>query len=122
MALVVVLVVLAAIIFLVGLYVYNHNYLVFTNLHYVQVEQVGLFGHRLSQLSFLKVEDVTGKKNGVLATLLNFGEVTVQSAGEQEKFIFRNAPNPAAIADAALQTHERSMREAAARGIHNIEA
>ncbi len=114
----IVLLVLSALILLIGLYVYHRNFLVFTNLHYVQVEQIGIFGHRVSQLSFLRVEDVTGRKVGLLGTIFNFGEVTVQSAAQQEEFIFYNAPNPEGIADEALQTHERCMDEAMARG-HN---
>jgi len=114
--LVITLLVLAAIIFLIGIFVFQNNYLVFTNLHYVQVEQIGLFGHRVSQLSFLRVEDVTGKKTGVLQTIFNYGDVTVQTAAEEEKFVFHNAPNPTEVADDALQTHERCQHEANRHG------
>jgi len=47
---------------------------------------------------------------GIVQTLFNFGDVQVQSAGEQEKFIFKNAPNPELLADEVLQIHEESMR------------
>jgi len=101
---------LSGIIVLVGVYVYRRNVLVFTNVHCVQVEQLALFQRRVSQLSFLRVEDVTGRRVGIVQTLFNFGDVQVQSAGEQEKFIFKNAPNPELLADEVLQIHEESMR------------
>jgi len=102
---------LAALIFLVGWFVYQRNVLVFTNVHLVQVEQLALFQRRVSQLSFVRVEDVTGRREGLLQTVFNYGDVQVQSAGEQEKFIFQNAPRPEALADEALQIHEQCMRE-----------
>ena len=104
--------VLAALILLIGLYVYRHNVLIFTSIHLICVEQVGLFGRRVSQLNFRNVEDVTGKKAGLFATLFNYGDVTVQSAGEQEKFIFHYAPDPTQIADDALRQHEICLRSA----------
>ncbi|HEY6737061.1 MAG TPA: PH domain-containing protein [Candidatus Saccharimonadia bacterium] len=108
--------VLAALILLIGFYVYRHNVLIFTNIHLVYVEQVGLFGRRVSQLNYRQVEDVTGRKAGLFQTILNYGDVTVQSAGEQEKFIFHNVSNPTQIADDALQQHEHWMQHLQEQG------
>lgn len=109
---------LAIIIFLINLYVYGHNILVFTNIHLIQIVQNGLFYRRVSQLSFLNVQDVTGVKTGILETVFDYGDVEVQSAGEQEKFIFHNASNPEELADSALQTHEECLRAAAQQGVN----
>ncbi len=111
MLLIVIMIGLAALIVIIGVYVYRRNVLVFTNIHYVQVEQLALFQRRVSQLSFLRVEDVTGRRVGVIQSIFNFGDVQVQSAGEQEKFIFKNAPNPELLADEALQIHEKCLLE-----------
>ena len=109
--------VIGLVFLVIGVYVYRRNILILTNLHLAQVEQVGLFNRRVSQLSFMKVQDVTGSRPGVLATILDFGDVEVQTAGEQEKFTFHNAPHPDQLAEECLQTHELCMREQAARGI-----
>lgn len=111
-ALISIMFVIAMIIFIVAIYVYSRNVLVFTNIHLVQVEQLALFQRRVSQLNFKRVEDVTGRKQGILQTLFNYGEFQVQSAGEQEKFIFKNAPDPEVLADDALQIHEACLRDA----------
>lgn len=103
--------VLAALVLIIGTYVYLHNILIFTNIHLIYVEQIGLFGRRVSQLNFRNVEDVTGNKAGIIRTIFNFGDVTVQSAGEQVKFVFHNSPDPTQIADDALQEHERCLRD-----------
>jgi uncharacterized membrane protein YdbT with pleckstrin-like domain len=103
--------VLAGLIFWIGYYAFRHNVLVFTNMHLVQVEQVGVLSRRSSQINFTRVQDVTGVTTGLLQTLFNYGDVTIQSAGEQEKFVFHNAPDPRDIADDVLEIHERCLRE-----------
>jgi hypothetical protein len=101
---------IAAIIVVVGLYVFERNVLIFTNTHLIIIEQLALFQNRVSQLNFEKVEDVTGRKTGFLQAVFNYGNVEIQSASEQEKFIFKNAPDPQGVADEALQHHEECMR------------
>lgn len=102
---------IALLIFAVGVFVYRQNYLVLTNLHLIQVEQKGLFNRAVAQLSLARVQDVTGRRTGLLATLLNFGNVEVQSAGELDKFTFRNAPSPQQLADQCLEAHESFSKD-----------
>jgi hypothetical protein len=102
---------LAGLILLVGLFIYRRNILVFTNRHLIIREQLSLFYSRISQVSFVRVQDVTGQRRGFFQTIFNFGDVIVQSAGEQEKFVFHYAPNPELIADDALQQHEHTLQE-----------
>lgn len=103
--------VIAFLIFAVGVFVYRQNYLVLTNLHLIQVEQKGLFNRAVAQLSLARVQDVTGRRTGMLATILNFGNVEVQSAGEKDKFTFHNAPYPQQLADQCLMAHEAFRRD-----------
>lgn len=111
----VVVLLLAMVILAIGLYVYQQNYLILTNLHLIQIEQSGLFGRQVSQLSLARLQDVSGKRNGFLETILNYGNMEVQSAGEHEKFIFRNAPAPEDLAEMCLEAHEDFMRAAGMR-------
>ncbi|HEY2003998.1 MAG TPA: PH domain-containing protein [Candidatus Saccharimonadia bacterium] len=108
-ALVVILLVLAALIFLIGLFVYQRNVLIFTNVHLLVAEQYGLFSHRISQVAFVRVQDVTGTRKGIARTIFNYGDVEIESAGAEEKFIFRGASDPQEIADEALEIHERFL-------------
>jgi uncharacterized membrane protein YdbT with pleckstrin-like domain len=101
---------LAGLIIVTSLWVYRQNHLLLTNLHLIQVEQRGLFGRQTSQLSLARVQDVSGQRSGLWATILNYGDVVVQSAGEQDKFVFRNAPNPQEIADQCLEAHENFVQ------------
>ena len=109
-ALIGVMLTISVVMVLVGVHVYRNNFLVFTNIHLVQVEQLALFQKRVSQLNFEKVEDVTGRRTGILQSLFNYGNVEIQSASEREKFIFKHAPDPHDVADEAMRLHEISLR------------
>ena len=98
--LVIIAAVLSVVVFLIGWYIYRRNVLVFTNLHLIEVEQNSLFNRSVSQVSFTRVQDVTGTRTGFFATIFNFGDVEVQSAGEQQQFIFHYAHNPEEVANA----------------------
>jgi membrane protein YdbS with pleckstrin-like domain len=101
---------LAVIFVLVAIFVYRRNVLVFTNVHLVIAVQNGLFSHRVSQVAFERVQDVSGSKHGIAQTIFNFGLVEIQSAGEEEKFEFSGAPDPQGIADDVLEIHEACLR------------
>ncbi|HSX01775.1 MAG TPA: PH domain-containing protein [Candidatus Saccharimonadia bacterium] len=104
---IVALIILAGILFVTGLWVYRQNKLIITNLHLIEVEQQGLFARKVSQLSLARVQDVSGHRRGFIATIFNYGDIEVQSAGEQDNFTFVNAPGPQELADACLQAHEQ---------------
>jgi hypothetical protein len=97
--LIAVLLTLAIIIFPIGIFVYERNVLIFTNMHLIEVEQNGLFGRNISELSYSRIQDATSDRNGVFSTILNYGTVIIQSAGEERNFIFRYAPNPEQLAE-----------------------
>jgi membrane protein YdbS with pleckstrin-like domain len=105
-----VLLVLGVLFLLVGIYVFRRNVLIFTNVHLIISVQNGLFNHRISQIAFVRVQDVSGSKRGIGQTVLNYGTVEIQSAGEEEKFEFSGAPNPQHIADDVLEIHEQCLR------------
>lgn len=109
-ALIATMLIISVVMVLVGVHVYRNNFMVFTNIHLVQVEQLALFQKRVSQLNFEKVEDVTGRKTGIFQSIFNYGNVEVQSASEKEKFIFKNSPDPQDVADEAMKLHEECLR------------
>jgi cellulose synthase/poly-beta-1,6-N-acetylglucosamine synthase-like glycosyltransferase len=83
------------------------NVQIITNVRLVDIDQVGLFSHVISELHLENIEDVTSQVNGVFGTLFNYGDVFVQTAGTQENFEFTNVPNPAAIEKLLLDLYEK---------------
>ena len=99
-------IIVAAALLAAGLWVYHQNRLVLTTKHLIKVEQNGLFARKVSQLSLSRVQDVNGSHKGILATMLGYGTVEVQTAGEEEEFVFTQMPKPAEIADQLMKAHD----------------
>jgi hypothetical protein len=116
LALVILMALIGGLMLLIGIYTFERNVLIFSNLHIILVEQPTLFSRQISQLTYARIQDVSGSRVGVWATLFDYGDVQVQSAGETEKFIFHRAPHPEALAEYALQTRDECLRNMAAAG------
>ncbi len=86
---------------------YYLNIQVITNIRIVDIDQQGLFRHTVSELHIDKMEDVTSDSKGILATIFNFGDVYVQTAGTVERFEFHRVPAPDQIEKLILDLYER---------------
>lgn len=93
-------------ILFVATYIYRQSRLFVTNRNLIQVVQRGLFVRKVSRLSMSNVEDVSAEQKGILATILGYGTLTIQTAGEQENFIFYYCPNPNRYASEVLAAHQ----------------
>lgn len=104
------LAIFAMVIFLIMLvvtYIYSQNELILTDKNVTQVIRNGLFSKQVSQLSLNNIEDVTADKEGIWAMLFNFGQVRVETAGEQNNFHFSYCPNPNYYGQLLLDTRAR---------------
>ena len=63
-----------------------------TNQRIINIEQKGLFARIISEKDLGKMQDITSEVEGFWATLLDYGDVHIQTAGEQERFVFRQVP------------------------------
>jgi len=61
------------------------------------VEQRSMFYREISSLTLDKIQDLTIDINGFLPTMLKFGDILIETAGEHKNFEFINAKNPEAI-------------------------
>jgi hypothetical protein len=64
----------------------------------IDVDFFNLVDKRVSQADLEMVQDVTYSTNGVLGTMLNYGNVQVQTAAEVTEFRFELVPNPEKVA------------------------
>jgi hypothetical protein len=82
----------------------------------LNVEQNSLFSRTVSELDLARVQDVTSDISGVLPTILGYGYVYVQTAGEKERFTFEQISHPHEIRKRILELVEadqvREQREA----------
>lgn len=69
----------------------------------ISTEQFGLFKRIVSELPLVQVEDVTAETSGFLETFMTFGDVYVQTAGERERFQFKNVNNPEEVKETIIR-------------------
>ena len=103
----VVVVALMMLLLLIATYVYQQNRLIITDKNLTQVLQRGIFNRQVSELSMANVEDVTADKRGLFPTLFNFGELRVETAGEQNNFIYAYCPRPGYYRKIILDARQR---------------
>lgn len=73
---------------------YYFDIWIITDRRIINVEQKGLFIRRVSELYYEKVQDVTTDVKGFLPTIINYGDVIVQTAGEEDNFLLRTVSDP----------------------------
>ena len=85
---------------------YYLNVQIITNERIVDITQVSLIHHTLSELHLSRIEDVTAEVNGIFGTFLDYGNVYIQTAGETERFTFDRVPNPNRVEKMILDLYE----------------
>lgn len=73
---------------------YYFDIWILTNERIVNIEQKGLFIRTTSEMRFSRVQDVSCIVNGILPTVLNFGDLHVHTASDDDLIIFRQVPDP----------------------------
>lgn len=89
--------------------VYRQNRLIVTDRNITQILQFGLFNRKVSQLNLVNVEDVTSVQSGVFSTIFGYGELKIETAGEQSNFHFTFCPNPGYYAKVILNAREHIL-------------
>jgi hypothetical protein len=86
--------------------IYYQSKLTLTDKSLVQIIQRSLFNRKISRLSMSNVEDVNVEQKGVIASIFNYGTLTVQTAGEEDNFVFSFCPNPNIYAERILEARQ----------------
>lgn len=82
---------------------YYFDVWIITNERVINIEQKGLFVRSVSELKFSRIQDVTSEVRGMIPTILNFGDVKVQTASEEDFFLFRQVPDPYHVKDVIME-------------------
>lgn len=84
---------------------------IITDRRIVDIAQNGLFKRTISELSLRQIQDVNAAVNGFAPTLLHFGDIHIQTAGETPNFVFQSIPHPYEISKKILDLHEAYMQQ-----------
>lgn len=72
----------------------------------IDIEQNGFFSRTISEQRIANVQDITSEVKGLLPTLFKFGYLYIQTAGEVERFIFKDVPDPDGLRDLIIKLVE----------------
>jgi len=103
-------IVLLSLILFVATYIYRQSRLIVSDKSLIQVIQRGLFVRKISRLSMSNVQDVTAEHNGILATIFAFGTLTIETAGQEDNFIFPWCPTPDIYAERILEARQKYVQ------------
>lgn len=95
---------------------YYLDVFVVTNRRILRIEQIVLFGRKISETSFQHIQDVSSNIKGVIDTLLDVGTVFVETAGERENFSFNLVSHPTSLATTILQLQREEWIEEGVQG------
>ncbi len=93
-------------IFFYTLTMYTLDTWLVTNLRIINSAQEGFFDRTVSELHLGNIQDVSIKTEGPVATMMNFGDIEVQTAGGEHHFTFKDIPNPQSVKDAVVNVVE----------------
>jgi hypothetical protein len=88
------------ILFFVAWTNYYLDILVVTNKRVIDIQQIGLFARDVAEIRTENIEDLRVEIVGPIASLLHFGNLHIQSAGESREFVMRNIPDPHKVREA----------------------
>lgn len=98
-------------VMLYGFIDYYLDVYIVTNERIVDVEQNGFFKRKISELHLHQIQDVSAKVEGIFPTMLHYGNILIQTAGERENFVFQSIPNPYRVSKLIADLHEAQIQE-----------
>ena len=108
------LIILASILLLLLVFImlrawmsYYLDVTIVTERRLVNIEQEGIFQRRIAEQSLLRIQDVSASQSGFFNHFLNYGNLNIETAGEQPNFELHNIPRPNDVAKTILDLHDR---------------
>ncbi len=90
---------------------YYLDILIVTDKRIIDIEQKGLFSREVSTFRLDRIQDITTEVHGLIATLIDFGNVHIQTAGEKREFIAKGIPEPAKVKKQILDVYNEVMKK-----------
>lgn len=90
---------------------YYLDMLILTDKKVIRVEQNALFSREMSSFRLDRLQDITVEVNGLIATILNFGTIYIQTAGEMEEFVMHGVAHPYDVKNKIFLESQRQIEE-----------
>jgi uncharacterized membrane protein YdbT with pleckstrin-like domain len=84
---------------------------ILTDKRILDIEQKGLFNRTVSELRLYRTQDVTTEVKGFWHSMFDYGDVYIQTAGEKERFEFKDVAHPEEVSKLILELAEENRKE-----------
>jgi hypothetical protein len=88
-----------------------------TNKRLIAVDQKGFFSRSTASFRLERLQDIMINVNGIVATLLNYGSIELQTAGVEQNFKVMGLPDPAHIKATILSSADTLLQHATKSGL-----
>ncbi len=86
---------------------YYYDVWIITDERILNIEQKGLFIRTISEVHYSRIQDISTSVNGIIPTVLNFGDLLLQTASENERISFRQVGDPNGLKDEIMRLAKR---------------
>ena len=86
-----------------ALTMYTLNTVIVTDKRIIDRDQNGFFDRDVSELHLYRVQDITIHTRGIIKTVLGFGDIIVQTAASEKRFIFPEIAKPEKVKDTIMK-------------------
>lgn len=106
-----IIIIIAAIYILRKIFIWSLNVFLVTNRRVIDLNQTGLFFKSVTETTFDKIQDISYNKKGIFATLLDYGDVVVKTASQNESLELKKVHHPAEIQDMLTECQSKFSKE-----------
>ena len=87
------------------------NIYIVTDQRVVDMDFFQLLYRKISSAELKQIEDVSSSMGGVAQVIFNYGDIRIQTAGEEEQFLFERVPRPALVQKTIEDEVEKGKHE-----------
>lgn len=101
------LILLSLIFIYVSYWIYRQNRLIITEESAYLVTQNTLFSREIDQFGMHRLQEATAKQQGFFATVMDYGDVIAETAGDEKNMTFKYARKPKDLAERIMDYHKQ---------------
>ena len=80
-----------------------------TDQRVIDIEQVGLFRRDVSTFNYEQIQDITVETHGLIQTILDFGNIHVETAGATREILMEGVSKPNSLRDFISEQHAKAI-------------
>jgi uncharacterized membrane protein YdbT with pleckstrin-like domain len=89
-------------------FLWNNGTYVVTNQRVIRIDQLGLFSRQISEAEIDKIQEISTDIKGPIRTMLNFGDVKIQTASREGRVILEDVVDPYDIQQQIVRVQRES--------------